>query len=160
MSQSFHAGLSTSAHRRRTDLMPTITPSAMAGSTAGTRTPSRVGTANDGSRASTPGNKMLRSANPGRTVSMSRLDSLSKSRVLVPPHASHPHKRTPVKKPGLPPNGPTVKHSTSKSVSLVQLNCPSTDRRSSIDRNPDSMTRSVTINTRSVSNRSGKFQLS
>lgn len=66
---------SASAHRRRTDLMPTITfstasPAGSAGAGGGT--------GNGYSRSSTPGNRMLRS--PGKAVSMSRLDTLSKPR--------------------------------------------------------------------------------
>jgi hypothetical protein len=68
---------SASAHRRRTDLMPTITfstasPAGYAGGAPG------GGTGNGYSRSSTPGNRMLRS--PGKAVSMSRLDTLSKPR--------------------------------------------------------------------------------
>ena len=66
MSQSF----CMSAHRRRTDLMPTITPGMCA----------REGSS---SRASTP----HRRNTPGRTVSMSRLDTLSRPRL----HASSPN---------------------------------------------------------------------
>ena len=63
MSQSYHPG--SSAHRRRTDLMPTITFNA-------------ASPASGLSRSSTPGTRMLRS--PGKAVSMSRLDALSKPR--------------------------------------------------------------------------------
>ena len=165
MSQSFHGGLSTSAHRRRTDLMPTITPSSMAtGPTGvGTRTPSRAGANHDSSRSSTPGKEMLRSVNAGRAMSMSRLDSLSKPRVLVVvPASHHPHqpqhlqhastpKRISAKKSGFPPK--TTKITSSfKSVSLVQLN-----NTSAIDKSPESLTRSITFNAKSVETRPGKF---
>jgi len=75
MSNSANSGGgSASAHRRRTDLMPTITFSSA--SPAGS-----MGTGGNGySRSSTPGNRMLRS--PGKAVSMSRLDTLSKPRNL------------------------------------------------------------------------------
>lgn len=63
MSQSYHPG--SSAHRRRTDLMPTITFNS-------------ASPASGLSRSSTPGTRMLRS--PGKAVSMSRLDALSKPR--------------------------------------------------------------------------------
>jgi len=69
MSQSYHQG--SSAHRRRTDLMPTITFSS-------------ASPASGLSRSSTPGTRMLRS--PGKAVSMSRLDALSKPR--KPLHAT------------------------------------------------------------------------
>ena len=72
MSQSFHP--SSSAHRRRTDLMPTITFSSVSPGNPGSGF----------SRSSTPGGgRMLRS--PGKAVSMSRLDNLS--------HLSHPRVR-------------------------------------------------------------------
>ena len=137
--------------------MPTPTPSSMAGSTSGTRTPSER--PHHGSGASTPANKMFNSPHAGRTVSMSRLDSLSKPRVVVIPHATATaaqpaQKRQAVKKSGLPPNGTVVKHPASKSVSLVQLNCPSPDKSQA------HMTRSVTISHRSVLNRSGKSDTS
>lgn len=87
MSQSMCQPAS-SAHRRRTDLMPTITFSS----------------ASPGmgmSRSSTPGTRMLRS--PGKAVSMSRLDHLSKPRNILRPHNLHatissaPTKRVPTK---------------------------------------------------------------
>jgi hypothetical protein len=148
MSQSFHAGIATTAHRRRTDLMPTIT-SSVAPSHAGTRNSSRM----DGSRSSTPGNKMLRSANPGRTVSMSRLEVVSKPRVLVPnPHASNNTTATTTtpRKPRSPPSA--SKRASSMSVSMVQLNGPNpvTSRRTSDDQ-------SRALKTPSFSNRAGKF---
>ena len=70
MTQSYQP--STSAHRRRTDLMPTITFSSAS--------PAGVASGSGFSRSSTPGNRMLRS--PGKAVSMSRLDTLSKPRNL------------------------------------------------------------------------------
>ena len=85
---SFHTansnlGSSNSAHRRRTDLMPTITFSSA--SPAGSS--GMHGTGNGYSRSSTPGNRMLRS--PGKAVSMSRLDTLSKPRNLRPVHQNN-----------------------------------------------------------------------
>jgi len=85
---SFHMansnlGSSNSAHRRRTDLMPTITFSTA--SPAGSS--GMHGTGNGYSRSSTPGNRMLRS--PGKAVSMSRLDTLSKPRNLRPVHQNN-----------------------------------------------------------------------
>ena len=74
MTQSYHP--STSAHRRRTDLMPTITFNNA--SPGGTISGSGL------SRSSTPGTRMLRS--PGKAQSMSRLDILSKPRLKL--HAS------------------------------------------------------------------------
>ena len=71
MTQSYHP--STSAHRRRTDLMPTITFNNA--SPGGTISGSGL------SRSSTPGTRMLRS--PGKAQSMSRLDILSKPRLKV-----------------------------------------------------------------------------
>lgn len=91
MSQSMCQPAS-SAHRRRTDLMPTITFSS----------------ASPGmgmSRSSTPGTRMLRS--PGKAVSMSRLDHLSKPRNLrlhnLHAVSSAPTKRVP-SKPTSPPS--------------------------------------------------------
>lgn len=92
MSQSMCQPAS-SAHRRRTDLMPTITFSSASPG---------VGM----SRSSTPGTRMLRS--PGKAVSMSRLDHLSKPRNLRPHNlhaavSSAPTKRVP-SKPTSPPS--------------------------------------------------------
>lgn len=70
---------SASAHRRRTDLMPTITFSTASPAGCAAGGPGG-GTGNGYSRSSTPGNRMLRS--PGKAVSMSRLDTLSKPRNL------------------------------------------------------------------------------
>ena len=81
MTQSYHP--STSAHRRRTDLMPTITFNNA--SPGGTISGSGL------SRSSTPGTRMLRS--PGKAQSMSRLDILSKPRLKL--HASAAHQNTP-----------------------------------------------------------------
>ena len=77
MSQSYHPG--SSAHRRRTDLMPTITFNS-------------ASPASGLSRSSTPGTRMLRS--PGKAVSMSRLDALSKPRTPNS-KAMHDHKQQP-----------------------------------------------------------------
>ena len=83
MTQSFHAGATPSsarphANRRRTDITPTITPrNGMGTSMISSR---------EISRASTPGRRMMNSAAngkaPGKAVSMSRLDQLSRPRVL------------------------------------------------------------------------------
>jgi hypothetical protein len=162
MSQSFHAGVSTTAHRKRTDLMPTITASnTPTNSNGGSRAQSRVG-GNDGSRPSTPGHKMLGSAKAGRTVSMSRLETLSKPRVtLIPPvpHASNaasPPRTSPSRNRSSPPSS-AKRSSPSKSVSMVQLNGPMSGvRRPSDDSGQDNSIRS--LKTRSVSNRNaGKF---
>ena len=84
MTQSFHAGATPSparpmANRRRTDITPTITPRTR----MDTSTPF---SSRDISRVSTPGRKMMMSAangkTPGKAVSMSRLDQLSRPRVL------------------------------------------------------------------------------
>ena len=161
MSQSFHAGVSTTAHRKRTDLMPTITASTTpTNSNVGTRASSRVG-GHDGSRSSTPGHKMLGSSKAGRTVSMSRLETLSKPRVTLippPPHASNaasPPRTSPSRNRSSPPSS-AKRSSPSKSVSMVQLNGPMSGvRRPSDDSGQDNSTRS--FKTRSVSNRnSGK----
>merc|ERR1719210_2924947 len=71
MTQSYY-NPSSSAHRRRTDLMPTITFS-------------NASPASGISRASTPGTRML-TRSPGKAQSMSRLDALSKPRPLFTKH--------------------------------------------------------------------------
>lgn len=91
MTQSFHADATPTHHarvlsnRRRTDLTPTITANAT-GTAMGQPMSSR-----EISRASTPGRRMLMSnmngQTPGKAVSMSRLDQLSRPRVLnLNPH--------------------------------------------------------------------------
>jgi hypothetical protein len=116
-----------------------------------------MGTTAEGSRSSTPGHKMLRSANAGRTVSMPRLETLSKPRVLVTPHASPPNHAPPrnaagKRAPGLPHGG--GRRSPSKSVSMVHLNGPGSARRQSDDAIQDGSGRPVKI--RAAQNRSGK----
>lgn len=85
MTQSFHADATPTharvlSNRRRTDLTPTVTPSAM-GTGLGQPMTSR-----EISRASTPGKRMLMTnlngPSSGKAVSMSRLDQLSRPRVL------------------------------------------------------------------------------
>jgi len=106
MSRSFHVATTSTAHRRRTDLLPTIvmTPANKAGIRL-----------EDGSRSSTPGHKMLHSKTTGRGQSMPRLDHLARPRVLVIPHETparnrlHNTARVPTA------NTPT------KSLSMVQL---------------------------------------
>ena len=71
MTQSYY-NPSSSAHRRRTDLMPTITFS-------------NASPASGISRASTPGTRML-TRSPGKAQSMSRLDALSKPRLFFNKH--------------------------------------------------------------------------
>eukprot|EP00094_Tigriopus_californicus_P009566 TCALIF_09222-PB protein Name:"Similar to PF13_0198 Reticulocyte-binding protein 2 homolog a (Plasmodium falciparum (isolate 3D7))" AED:0.06 eAED:0.06 QI:35/1/0.83/1/0.6/0.66/6/29/672 len=73
MSQSFclsGTGGTFTAHRRRTDLMPTITPGMMARESGSSRSSTPAGT---------------KRSTPGRAVSMSRLDQLSRPRL----HANH-----------------------------------------------------------------------
>ena len=97
MTQSFHGGASPAtsnankiqhANRRRTDLVPTVTPHSAGGLGVGSQMPSR-----EISRASTPGRKMMtQHRSPGKAVSMSRLDLLSRPRVY---HPNTPDPRTP-----------------------------------------------------------------
>ena len=107
MSQSNNnsAGQAASAHRRRTDLMPTITLT--------TASP-----ASGLSRSSTPG---IRNGprSPGKAVSMSRLDTLSKPRgngrnghnLHATSNASSPP-TAPTKRHGVPNKGPSSPHSS------------------------------------------------
>ena len=150
MSQSFHAGVSATAHRRRTDLMPTITASTPTGSNVGTRASSRI----DGSRSSTPGHKMLRSANAGRTVSMSRLETLSRPRVLVIPHASSNAAAPP--KSSSPRSRFSPAKSASKSVSMVHLNGPPMSVRRPSDDSANDASTARSFKTRSVASKNGK----
>jgi hypothetical protein len=93
MTQSYHPSGSSTAHRRRTDLMPTITLSSA----------SPAAPSSGLSRSSTPGNKMPRS--PGKAVSMSRLDMLSKPRLRLhatPSNSAPKTRQTP--KTASPPN--------------------------------------------------------
>lgn len=125
MSRSFHVGTTPSAHRRRTDLTPTIVM------TPANRTALRV---EDGSRSSTPGQKMLRSKTTGRVQSMPRLDHLARPRVLVIPHETSPSNPTPTRNrfhnrgisAGI--SRQTVGTPT-KSVSMVQLSGTTTSPR-------------------------------
>ena len=151
MSQSFHAGVSATAHRRRTDLMPTITAATPTGSNVGTpRASSRI----DGSRSSTPGHKMLRSANAGRTVSMSRLETLSRPRVLVVPHASSNAAVPP--KSSSPRSRFSPAKSASKSVSMVHLNGPPMTVRRPSDDSANDVSTTRSFKTRSVAIKNGK----
>ena len=88
MTQSFHADATPTtqarvlSNRRRTDIHPTVTPNAIGAGMVGQPISSR-----EISRASTPGRRMMMSSNmngrsPGKAVSMSRLDQLSRPRVL------------------------------------------------------------------------------
>jgi hypothetical protein len=120
MSRSFHVGTTPSAHRRRTDLMPTIVM------TPANRTALRV---DDGSRSSTPGQKMLRSKTTGRVQSMPRLDHLARPRVLVIPHETSQSVTTPTRNrfhnrgisAGITKQS-SITGTPTKSVSMVQLN--------------------------------------
>jgi hypothetical protein len=101
MTQSYHP--SSSAHRRRTDLMPTIT----------------YNTASPGtgiSRASTPGTRMLRS--PGKAQSMSRLDALSKPRLK---HAATPLSLAPKRPVPKTTSPPTTSGYRKMSQSMTHL---------------------------------------
>lgn len=129
MSQSFCLSGTTSgtftAHRRRTDLMPTITPGMMARELGSSRSSTPAGT---------------KRSTPGRAVSMSRLDQLSRPRLHAnhsPSHTRHLAKGT--SKTSQPPNQPlqlqqggsgphngdvVFRQGMSASVSMGHLNRP------------------------------------
>ena len=106
MTQSYHP--STSAHRRRTDLMPTITFNNA--SPGGTISGSGL------SRSSTPGTRMLRS--PGKAQSMSRLDALSKPRLK---HAATPLSLAPKRPVPKTTSPPTTSGYRKMSQSMTHL---------------------------------------
>jgi len=134
-SRPFNSTETPSAHRRRTDLIPAIIM------TPANRVAMRV---DNGSRSSTPGQKMLRSKTTGRGQSMPRLDHLIRSRVLVKPHETptrnrlHNHVNV--------TSGPKV-DPTTKSVSMVQL-CHTIS----------SQERKVVRNTKGATGPTGKIQ--
>jgi hypothetical protein len=110
MATSMSSSSQNSAHRRRTDLMPTITFSS-------------VSPGSGLSRSSTPGTRMLRS--PGKAVSMSRLDALSKPRT---PRLHAPDQQAPAKRPSVPqkhsnasPSPPSKEQKRKMSQSMTHL---------------------------------------
>ena len=111
MSQSYHPG--SSAHRRRTDLMPTITFNS-------------ASPASGLSRSSTPGTRMLRS--PGKAVSMSRLDALSKPRSA---NQSANSKAMHEQNPKLNSNSPMALHQAKRQLHRVPKSNHSPPRKMS-----------------------------